>query len=61
MNKSKRIQSILLIFICGLWMACSPATEKQEEEIDIKNGWRSLFNGEDMDNWRIKISKHELG
>jgi len=60
MNKSKRIQSILLIFICGLWMACSPATEKQEEEIDIKNGWRSLFNGEDMDNWRIKISKHEL-
>ncbi|WP_240469722.1 DUF1080 domain-containing protein [Cyclobacterium sp. SYSU L10401] len=41
-------------------MACSPATEKQEEEIDIKNGWRSLFNGEDLDNWRIKISKHEL-
>lgn len=60
MNKSKRFQSILLIFICGLWMACSPATEKQEEEIDIKDGWRSLFNGEDMDNWRIKISKHEL-
>ncbi len=60
MNKSKRFQSIILIFICGLWMACSPATEKQEEEIDIKNGWRSLFNGEDLDNWRIKISKHEL-
>ncbi len=60
MDKRNHFQSIICILISSLLMACSPGTEKQEQEIDIKNGWRSLFNGKDMENWRIKISKHEL-
>ncbi|WP_460543765.1 3-keto-disaccharide hydrolase [Echinicola sediminis] len=27
----------------------------------VSQGWQTLFNGEDMENWKIKISKHELG
>ncbi|MDN3690624.1 3-keto-disaccharide hydrolase [Cyclobacterium jeungdonense] len=39
-------------------LACSQGNEN--ETIDVKSEWRSLFNGEDLENWRIKISKHEL-
>ncbi len=40
-------------------MASCTASNKSEN-INIADGWRSLFNGEDMNNWRIKIAKHEL-
>ncbi|WP_073094900.1 3-keto-disaccharide hydrolase [Cyclobacterium lianum] len=60
MNKTIHSPTALLLLLCSLLIACSPASEQQEEEINIKDGWRSLFNGKDMENWRIKIAKHEL-
>ncbi|WP_394351325.1 3-keto-disaccharide hydrolase [Cyclobacterium roseum] len=47
-----------LLLACMTLIACSKSTET--ETIDVKSEWRSLFNGEDLENWRIKISKHEL-
>jgi hypothetical protein len=38
----------------------SCSTSNNSESISIEDGWRTLFNGKDMDNWRIKIAKHEL-
>lgn len=52
-------QLLAFLFAGSLLLACSPGTEKKES-IDISSGWRSLFNGKDMENWRIKIAKHEL-
>ncbi|AWW31588.1 DUF1080 domain-containing protein [Echinicola strongylocentroti] len=57
---------ILAICICS---ACSKSTQQAHESdgtgddivsIDLKQGWKSLFNGKDMNNWKVKISKHEL-
>jgi hypothetical protein len=33
----------------------------KEHEKDLNINWVQLFNGKDMDDWLIKISKHELG
>ncbi|AKP52795.1 3-keto-disaccharide hydrolase [Cyclobacterium amurskyense] len=48
----------ILIILCLLIASCS--TSNNSESISIDDGWRTLFNGKDMDNWRIKIAKHEL-
>ena len=49
----------ILIILCLLLLA-SCSTSNNSESISIEDGWRTLFNGKDMDNWRIKIAKHEL-
>jgi len=41
-------------------MLASCTSSNKSEDINIKDGWRSLFNGKDMNNWRIKIAKHDL-
>ncbi|GAB2987998.1 DUF1080 domain-containing protein [Cyclobacterium sediminis] len=48
----------LLIILATLLASCSGSNKS--ESVNIKDGWRTLFNGRDMDNWRIKIAKHEL-
>lgn len=57
-----------ILAICGI-TACSPSTKKQQDsevkEVsiatdDLEGGWKSLFNGEDLAHWKVKISKHEL-
>ncbi|WP_339925002.1 DUF1080 domain-containing protein [uncultured Cyclobacterium sp.] len=48
----------VLIILCTLLASCTASNKS--ENINIADGWRSLFNGEDMNNWRIKIAKHEL-
>ncbi len=49
----------LIVFACCLTLAsCSKPV--QSDEIDISKGWKTLFNGQDMDGWRIKIAKHDL-
>ncbi|MFC4873553.1 3-keto-disaccharide hydrolase [Negadavirga shengliensis] len=50
---------LLLIFL-GMALACTSPSKEAEKEIDISDGWRSLFNGKDLDGWKIKISKHDL-
>ncbi|GGF18190.1 3-keto-disaccharide hydrolase [Echinicola rosea] len=57
---------ILAICICS---ACSKSSQQSHESegedtsqvvIDLQDGWVSLFNGESLENWKVKISKHEL-
>jgi hypothetical protein len=53
----KKYTSLLFLFAM---LASSCTSSNKDEDINIKDGWRSLFNGKDMDNWRIKIAKHDL-
>ena len=48
----------LLIILVGLLASCSGSNKS--EPVNIEEEWRTLFNGKDMDNWRIKIAKHDL-
>ncbi|MEX2512849.1 MAG: DUF1080 domain-containing protein [Cyclobacteriaceae bacterium] len=50
---------IFLHLILGLLISCS-SSGSHDSEVDIQSEWRSLFNGKDLSNWHIKISKHEL-
>ncbi|QDH79396.1 DUF1080 domain-containing protein [Echinicola soli] len=62
----KILLPILAICICS---ACSKSTQQANESetedtapvvVDLEEGWESLFNGENLDKWKVKISKHEL-
>lgn len=47
------------IICLSLWiLACSPSNLKQQ---NTTGKWIQLFNGKDLDNWIVKISKHEVG
>jgi len=49
------------LFVFAIFLSMiSCSNPVQTEEIDLSDGWRSLFNGQDMDGWRIKIAKHDL-
>lgn len=49
------------LFVFAIFLSLiSCSNPVQTEKIDISNGWRTLFNGQDMEGWRIKIAKHEL-
>jgi len=37
--------------------ACTSATKERPEELE----WIQLFNGKDLNDWTVKISKHEVG
>ncbi|MEX2569082.1 MAG: DUF1080 domain-containing protein [Cyclobacteriaceae bacterium] len=50
---------IYLSLFLGLLFSCS-SSENNDSTVDIQAGWRTLFNGEDLNDWHIKISKHEL-
>jgi hypothetical protein len=47
--------TIFLVFIFAISISCG---SKNTE--DNTASWIQLFNGENMDNWIVKISKHEL-
>ncbi|MFD2034848.1 DUF1080 domain-containing protein [Belliella marina] len=55
---------ILLLTVAVLMNACNPSTnsdaKENQEENEITGEWIQLFNGKDLDDWQIKISKHEL-
>lgn len=49
------------LFVFAIFLSLiSCSNPVQTEKIDISNGWRTLFNGQDMEGWRIKIAKHKL-
>ncbi|MCH7412616.1 DUF1080 domain-containing protein [Belliella sp. R4-6] len=56
----------LLLSMAAFFYACSPSSNnetedsQQENESKISDGWIQLFNGEDLNDWVVKISKHEL-
>lgn len=56
----KNLPVLLLLMIL---MACgtnSSETTGSVTEAQEPGEWIQLFNGEDMDDWKVKISKHEL-
>ncbi|EOZ97006.1 hypothetical protein A33Q_1924 [Indibacter alkaliphilus LW1] len=56
----KITHSYLLVFILFL-ASCGQRQVQENAESTTAPEWKQLFNGEDMDDWIIKISKHELG
>ncbi|WP_293013779.1 DUF1080 domain-containing protein [Mongoliibacter sp.] len=41
--------------------SCGQRQAQESASVDPAPEWKQLFNGEDLDDWIIKISKHELG
>lgn len=54
------MKTLLPVFALFLFLACSPFTKSNPEGMDIAAGWQPLFNGQDLDDWRIKIAKHDF-
>lgn len=50
---------LYIVFFALAWISCA-GPPSQQAEINVADGWRTLFNGKDLENWRIKIAKHEL-
>lgn len=47
----------LSIFLIGLVMiSCQPESSSNSDELE----WKHLFNGKDLDDWHVKIRKHEF-
>jgi len=61
------MNKLLLLFLCYLVIiSCSSPTTNDEstttaEDEPLKSGWVSLFNGQDIDNWMVKIHRYEVG
>ncbi|WP_207514899.1 3-keto-disaccharide hydrolase [Longitalea luteola] len=51
------IRNCLLYAIVTILAACQTARKGQA----VKNGWVSLFNGRDINDWIVKINHHEVG
>lgn len=60
-------QFLSILCLAGLIISCqtknkeNTSAEPTVETTAKKPEWISLFNGKDLDDWKIKISKHELG
>ena len=60
-------QLLCTLFAGALIISCQTKTKKDSasdtagESKAVTQEWISLFNGKDLDDWKIKISKHELG
>lgn len=50
----------LFTFLLTLSLFSCNQKSTSEDSSDLSIDWISLFNGEDMEDWVIKISKHEL-
>uniref|UniRef100_UPI0035939D09 3-keto-disaccharide hydrolase n=1 Tax=Aquiflexum sp. TaxID=1872584 RepID=UPI0035939D09 len=53
------MKNLLTTSLLFLIFSCSQLPHNTSKEKNIEDGWQSLFNGEDIEDWRIKISKHE--
>ncbi len=50
------IASLLCLFLVSAFCGCAVDNGNVG-----KNGWISLFNGENVDGWKVKITGYELG
>jgi len=55
-NENQTMTKTLTFFIASLLLACSSSDSKTENSKE----WVSLFNGEDLEGWQIKIAGHDL-
>jgi hypothetical protein len=51
--------AVLLVWIP--FLIFSGCTQKTKQEAANELEWRQIFNGLDLDDWVVKISKHDLG
>ncbi len=53
---------ILLLIIISIVLSCSTTSQNQTEQpVQNEPEWQSLFNGENLDGWSVKIRGYELG
>lgn len=53
--------SIILIVLAIALSNCQNLIRPLKEEIKADDKWVSLFNGVDLDNWKVKIKGHPMG
>ncbi len=51
---------LLMLTVLFLTIGCDKKSNQVNSDRMKDLEWRSLFNGKDLDGWRIKIAKHEL-
>jgi len=59
MNKPIQLTFSMALMLI-LFYACQNSRSNENKEEDVPQ-WVDLFNGKDINNWTIKISKHEIG
>ena len=47
--------------LCALCAVLLLSTAAAGQETAADTGWVSLFNGKDLDGWKIKITGHDIG
>jgi len=57
MHTGSFIRFVIFFFVVATIAACEPAQKVQTNN----NGWVSLFNGRDINDWIVKIQHHEVG
>ncbi|MDZ7720142.1 MAG: DUF1080 domain-containing protein [Balneolaceae bacterium] len=55
----KFLPYLLLSFLIFQFVSCNKQSQTAEEA--SHENWIELFNGENLDNWTVKITHHELG
>lgn len=49
----------VLFLLMAMMAACGTASQEQAEN-EEQDEWIQLFNGKDLEDWKVKIAKHEL-
>ncbi len=60
----KKMTYLMLLVPVFSWHCSSPQKDYNDETVatvEEKIVWKELFNGKDLSDWKVKISKHELG
>ena len=53
----RQSKMLLLICLAGLFYSCTPTSQLDPDQ----ENWQELFNGQNLDNWTIKIAGKPLG
>jgi hypothetical protein len=56
-----RHHPFIAICITLILSGCAASNKTQSKADPIATGWRSLFNGKDINDWTVKIQHHEVG
>lgn len=54
------MKNLLPAIILFVLIGCTTSTKDNSEVQEDKLAWQSLFNGQDLDDWQIKIAKHDF-
>ena len=58
----KTLQNSIIFILLSVFLAnCGITKQPLKDNASISEKWVSLFNGIDLDNWKVKIKGHPLG